>query len=193
MITTAKQPPNADEMLEDFYMPRDGDEPEDDESSENRVVIQERKVTSKKIVRRERLITKGVVFVFFTDTTSTTRTTTETRTVTADSIDDQIPVFLETVYSLSSQGKIRIAMDIVFRKINSLLNVSDFRSCDEILMQVEVDRLPSTLLVGFLSITLSQSPFLVKRPLFFAKVRAKILAEKGPLGTATLLDKYNGR
>jgi hypothetical protein len=154
-------------------------------------------IESENVVRERRISTPRIIVIVgerSTPSTSTTSTSTrtETSTVAPDSGSD-VPIFLEMVYSLSAQGKTRAAMDIVFRRINYLLNAGDFRACDDILAQVEVDRLSSTVLVGFLSITLSASRVLVARPLFFSRVRAKVLTQKGPAATATLLDKYNGR
>jgi hypothetical protein len=198
MIATATRLADMDQRSEDFDLPTD----EDDDApskpiqsaggaqevrSENTVV--QKRGKGRKVIHGRHGI--AVVVWQFVSTTEITRNI-ETRTSEPEDFEDNIGPFLETVYSLDDQGKTRHALDVVFRRMNRILGRGRFGFCDDILRQVDVNKLTSTLLVGFLSVTLSASAFLTARPGFFSKVRAKILAEKGPDQTARLLDKYHG-
>jgi hypothetical protein len=103
-----------------------------------------------------------------------------------------IELFLDAAYLLSEADKTRDGLDHIFQKMNALLVAGEFRLASSILKQVDVERLSSTLSVGFLSITLVTSDFLPERPAFYARVRHKLVAERGAEATDRLLGKYNG-
>jgi hypothetical protein len=102
-----------------------------------------------------------------------------------------VDLFLDAAYLLSEADKTRDGLDHIFQKMNTLLVAGKFRLASSILKQVDVERLSPTLLVGFLSITLV-TDFLPERPEFYARVRRKLVAERGAEATDRLLCKYNG-
>jgi hypothetical protein len=104
--------------------------------------------------------------------------------------DGKIARFCEKVYVLSDVGEIRQGIDVIFQTINKVLNRCSFQLCDKILGEVNVQRLSSPLMVGFLSITLASKEFLVARPNFYARVHEKLVEERGLEAANRLLNKY---
>ena len=104
--------------------------------------------------------------------------------------EGKIARFCDTVYLLSDADKVRQAIDVIFQTINKILNRCNFQLCDRILGEIDVQRLSSPLMVGFLSITLASKEFLVARPNFYARVHEKLTSERGLEATNRLLGKY---
>ena len=111
--------------------------------------------------------------------------------IPSDEMQEQVnQSTLDYVYVIAEAGFVREALDAVFQRMNALLTSGKFTVADKMLAQADVERLSPTLLVGFLSITLASSKFLIERPQFYAKVNARIRAERGPEAAARLLNKY---
>lgn len=76
---------------------------------------------------------------------------------------------LENIYSLVEGKKDDLAIDVLFNLVDDLLWAKKFDEVNDLIQQVEIDRLSNNLLVGLLSITstvkdkLSERAFLVDR------------------------------
>ena len=64
------------------------------------------------------------------------------------------------------------AIDWIFGRVLDLMERGDFKGCDQLLQEVDLDRLSPTLMVAFLSITLWAS--LDYRPTFYNEVEARL-------------------
>ena len=74
----------------------------------------------------------------------------------------EVDLFLDAAYVLSESGMTREGLDHIFQKMNSILVDGKLSLASRILKQVDAQRLSATLLVGFLSITLSTSALLAQ-------------------------------
>lgn len=105
-----------------------------------------------------------------------------------DDTDNQIGVFLDSVYSLAKQGKEDHAIDVIFEYVNSLLVQREFKSCDELLAEVNIEKIPPVLMVSFLTITAAAKPKLKNRDRFFKLVWGMVARQRGQDAADRLLD-----
>lgn len=82
--------------------------------------------------------------------------------------------WLLDVYSLEHQQEREAAIDLVFDKIDELLREAAFDRCDEILQSVDVQRLSTSLMVAFLSITLAAKKELSSRAALVGRIEARL-------------------
>jgi hypothetical protein len=96
---------------------------------------------------------------------------------------------LYRVYCLCEEQKIDQALDEVFERIDGLLSASRFEECDRLLDQVDVNRLNSHLLVGFLTITAAARHKLTARERLYTRVAQALRRLKGEQYAAQLLSR----
>ncbi len=86
----------------------------------------------------------------------------------------QIDSFLEEVYRLAKIDDLDGATDRIFDSIDRLLCDGQFDVCDEILRTVDVEKLPTTLMRSFLSITAPAKQKLPSRSALYVKIEQKM-------------------
>lgn len=86
------------------------------------------------------------------------------------------PMWLEDIYSLIAQRKIDEAIDILFKNVNEMLCKNEFILCNDLLRTVDLKRLDTNLLVGFLTITLPASTELPFRATLVKRIDEKLRA-----------------
>ena len=98
-------------------------------------------------------------------------------------VRDTILSFLASVYELCGDGKEDTDLDVIFDHIDDLLIAGEFARVECVLALVDVTRLSTDAMVGFLSITLAAKSKLPYRRAFVAMVRAALadLPGKGGL------------
>jgi tetratricopeptide (TPR) repeat protein len=82
--------------------------------------------------------------------------------------------WLLEVYSLVLEERREDATDLVFEKIDELLQGAEFDRCDEILRRLDVHRLSTSLMVAFLSITLAAKSELGARAALVDRIEARL-------------------
>jgi hypothetical protein len=105
-----------------------------------------------------------------------------------DSSTSEISDFLNTVYGFAKRGEEDEAIDVILEYINDLLVEGQFDSCDRILDEVDLARIPPVLMVSFLTITAAAKPKLKSRDRFFKVVQRLVAKQRGGKATARLLD-----
>ena len=100
----------------------------------------------------------------------------------------EITVFLAAVYDLARRDEGDSAIDVIFQYMNSLLVEGRFEDCDRILGEVEIARIPTVLMVSFLTITAAAKTNLKNRGGFFKDVRRVVARERGEKTAQRLLD-----
>lgn len=93
--------------------------------------------------------------------------------------EEKIEEFLEEVYRLAKFRNVESATDRVFDFIDKLLCDDEFVICDEILKRVDVDKLPTTLMRSFLTITHAAKGKLPARQALYRKIDRKMAELKG--------------
>jgi hypothetical protein len=83
--------------------------------------------------------------------------------------------WLPEVYTLVAEGRNDAAIDRVFGEIDDLLLGGAFSAVDDILLEVELAKLNTTLLVGFLTITFAAKTRLFGREDFVRRVEQRLL------------------
>ncbi len=104
-------------------------------------------------------------------------------------VDREIGNLLNQVYRLDASGDTQVATDKVFDYIDRLLSSQMFEICDEILKQVKVDRLSTSLMRSFLTITFAAKDHLNERTEFYKKVEEQMTSKRGPEVTKRLLSR----
>jgi hypothetical protein len=85
--------------------------------------------------------------------------------------------WLLEVYDLSSKNELDKAADILFDKVDDLLLAGDFKGCDSLLTQIDLDRLDVNLVVAALAITFAAKHELPSRTAFVTRSRTRLLKE----------------
>jgi len=88
--------------------------------------------------------------------------------------------FLDQVYLNTDQRD--LCMDLIFDHINDLLLQGDFETCDEILEQLEIDKLSPCLMISFLTITVAARSKLKERNNLFHLMQQNIMQQNLPEG-----------
>lgn len=96
--------------------------------------------------------------------------------------------FLDTVYDFVKRQKEDHAIDVIFEYINQLLVERRFEACDRILGDVEIARIPTVLMVSFLTITAAAKSKLRNRRRFYKSVERFVALERGNKAAQHLLD-----
>lgn len=104
-------------------------------------------------------------------------------------VDREIGNLLNQVYRLDAGGDTQAATDKVFDYIDRLLSSQMFKICDEILKQVKVERLSTSLMRSFLTITFAAKDHLRERTEFYRKVEEQMTRKRGPEVTRRLLSR----
>ncbi len=81
---------------------------------------------------------------------------------------------LDYVYSLVKAEEIDKAMDVVFDEIDGMLGRGSFDCCDDLLPMIDVTRLDSNLMVGFLTITLPAKDKLKNRDALVKRIEQEL-------------------
>lgn len=106
----------------------------------------------------------------------------------------RINAFLIRLYALGRHGEDlaqrRLAIDESLRYFNSVLNEESFQICDETMRRIDIERIPSSVMVSILGITLPGKTQLHQRHDFFLRVYAEIARLKGRKYANELLTKY---
>jgi hypothetical protein len=97
---------------------------------------------------------------------------------------------LRDIYLLSETGQDRRAIDLLFDHFNRWMRKDKWAKCDSVLWAADIKSLSSTLMVAFLSVTLTTKGKFQARPGFFTRVKARLTQDRGPERAAKLLDKY---
>lgn len=105
-----------------------------------------------------------------------------------DESSGEISAFLDKVYDLARCGKEEFAIDVIFEYMNTLLVQGEFGTCDRILAEVDIGRIPPVLMVSFLTITAAAASRLKNRKRFYQFVRALVARERGEKAAERLLD-----
>ena len=91
--------------------------------------------------------------------------------------------WLEAVYALVKKGELDEAIDVLFYEVDELSNPD----CDEMLLQMDLDRLDVALLIGLLSITLVRKAKLSNRVETFRQVEERFMRDLDPERVVRLL------
>ena len=98
--------------------------------------------------------------------------------------------FIGVVYALHAAGDILRATEQIVDHPDDLLNTGQFAQCNEVLRQVDVEKLSGPVIVAFLGITRVASGQLPARAEFCNKARTKLTAEIGRERAVRLLQAY---
>ena|GEM_PF-5791653 len=96
--------------------------------------------------------------------------------------------FLEAIYSLAKTNETQHATDMIFYRIDKLLCKAEFEQCDGLLRQLDIRRLPTSLMRSFLTITYPAKDKLKSRTSLFASIREEFIRQRGEAKTKRLLD-----
>ena len=96
--------------------------------------------------------------------------------------------FLANVYRLYEAQETDLAIDAIFRWVDTIMKAGEHGICDSMLRLVDVTRLDEDVLVGFLCSTATSAKLLPSRELFITKVRAHIAKDVGAEEAATLVE-----
>lgn len=96
-----------------------------------------------------------------------------------ESQEGRIEDFLDQVYSLIRINDTDSATDRIFDYVDRLLCDGQFVVCDEILRSVNVERLPTSLMRSFLSITAAAKSRLPSRGSLYRKIESKMVQLRG--------------
>lgn len=91
-------------------------------------------------------------------------------TYTTSDIDN----FLDKVYLLSRLDKVDSATDLIFDYIDWLLRAGEFNTCNELLLRVDVEKLTTTLMLSFLTITAAAKSKLGARSDMYQRVESRM-------------------
>lgn len=98
--------------------------------------------------------------------------------------------FLNTIYSDAQAGKSRAAMQSVFRYVSELMLAGDEKSCDAMLIHVDVDKLPVDVALSFVTSTFPGRDALPSRPALLNRVLARIKKERTDDDANALIDRF---
>jgi hypothetical protein len=101
--------------------------------------------------------------------------------------DRRIASFLDEVYALAGTSDLDTASDRIFDFVDRLLCDDQFDACDDVLEMVDVEKLPTTLMRSFLSITAAAKGKLPSRPALYRKIEQRMIELKGAEKTRTIL------
>lgn len=82
--------------------------------------------------------------------------------------------WLEDVYSDVRSGRTEKAIDLLFERIDTLLNDEDFDGCDDVICKIDFARLDTNLMIAALTITLAAKDRLRKRRQMVERVESRL-------------------
>jgi hypothetical protein len=103
--------------------------------------------------------------------------------------EEETTGFLQEVYALSANHDLGGATDRIFGHIDSLLCLGNFPRCNAILKQIELEKLPATLMRSFLTITAAAKDKLPARKALYDRVVTEMTRLKGRVNTERLLSR----
>jgi hypothetical protein len=117
------------------------------------------------------------------------RVAAEIRKAPVTGLDDARDVerTLESIYTAIQQDDIETATDVLFDSVDRWLSAGDEKKCDELLSKTDVERLPSSLIRSFLTITFAGKGRLNLRSQFYERAFNRMSALKGDEAAARLL------
>jgi len=95
--------------------------------------------------------------------------------------------FLEEVYRLAATNDIEGTTDYIFDQIDKLLCNGDFAVCDGILKNLDVERIPTTIMRSFLTITATAKTNLPSRGVLYQNIEHKMTVLKGEEKTRRII------
>jgi len=98
-----------------------------------------------------------------------------------------IETWLNEIYQLDLDDKTDAAIDVLFDHVDDLLSAGEFDQCDEVLKDLDPNRLSNALIVAVLSITKAAGGHLPSRFHFAERSRASLSQRIGPLRIEALL------
>lgn len=98
--------------------------------------------------------------------------------------------FLRSIYQLDARRNVRRALDKVFAEFDQLHQSGKFADADKLLARANVAKLSTTLIVGFLSVTLPAKPELAERAAFWDRAAAATQTARSADEWIALLAKY---
>ncbi len=87
--------------------------------------------------------------------------------------------FFSTLFSLASPGDTHRAVECIVDYLDDQLNAGEFAECNDVLRQVDVEKLSAPPVVAFLGITRTAKEFLPARAEFSGRARTKFTNEIG--------------
>jgi len=99
--------------------------------------------------------------------------------------------FLQEVYELEKVNDVHVALDLVFNKIDALFTEGKFKEVDDILDAIDLSRLSTSLMRGFLTITWAGKKHLNNRVKFLASVRKAMIKIRGEEITDKILKEMD--
>ena len=88
--------------------------------------------------------------------------------------------FLALVYQLDATGDVQTATDRLFDYIDRLLHLGMFEIVNEVLKQVRVEKLSTSLMRSLLTITVAAKRHLIDRDEFYERVEREMTNRRGP-------------
>lgn len=85
---------------------------------------------------------------------------------------------LDTIYEFTRRGAEEALLDFIYDRLDNLLLAGDFDTCDAILTEVNVARLDSVGMIGFLTITLPARQRLDAREGLVTRIRDALLQKR---------------
>lgn len=95
--------------------------------------------------------------------------------------------FLQQLYSTQ---QIDDAIDLLFDCVDNLLLRGDFDIVNQLIKDIEIEKLSTSLCVSVLSITLAASDKLPNRQSFFFSVEERLIAERGKEKAERILRRF---
>ena len=133
--------------------------------------------------------------------TATTELTWTWKALDADEISRPIPReeitrrqaddFLAQVYQLDAAGEVQAATDNVFDYVDKLLSIGMFDVVNEILKRVRAQKLSTSLMRSFLTITFAAKRHLMEREDFFERVEVEMISRRGTEVTKRLISRLS--
>ena len=99
-----------------------------------------------------------------------------------------IPDWLYDIYALCEAGSTDTAIDVLFKNIDSMSRNGEFEECDRLLLEIDLDKLNTSLMVALLSITLAAKNQLPQRVQVIAAIKSR-LQETDPDRVENLLKR----
>jgi len=95
---------------------------------------------------------------------------------------------LTEIYRLHSEGRTDAALDLIFTTIEADLKGRGGSMTNDLLVQVDVDRLDEDILVGLLIATYAARSLLKERPHFLERARGRLRLQLGEAVTISVLE-----
>jgi BioD-like phosphotransacetylase family protein len=94
--------------------------------------------------------------------------------------------WLERIYTLVASGHSDDALDVLYKEVDSILEIHNFLGCEQMMSDVDLERLDETLLVGLLSVTLPAAAHLSSRANLYTRIQS-LVSQRMPREAEVLL------